>query len=120
MCEKSCGRDWSGDVVVCMNQHVRSDLPGIVRAREMWAGPGEHRGEANGHGALCVQTPGGLLGVKPAEVSWWRYAGETRRYVWSVQRHHWVPADELHVQLAEVVAGQASGIPGPTMAEVQP
>lgn len=120
MCERSCGRDWRGEVVVCLNRRVEADMPFFMRDGDIFADPGEHPGESNGHGALSVHTSGGLLGVKPAEVSWWRFADETRRYVWSVQRHHWVPADELHAQLAEVVAGQASGAPGPTKAEVQP
>ena len=33
----------------------------------MVAEPGVYRAESNGHGALSVQTDGGLLGVKPGE-----------------------------------------------------
>jgi len=34
------------------------------------ADPGEHRAYMNHHGAVSVDTTGGLLGVKPAEFEW--------------------------------------------------
>lgn len=34
------------------------------------ANPGEHRAYMNHYGAVSVLTPGGLLGVRPAEFEW--------------------------------------------------
>lgn len=94
MCETNCGRDWSGEVVVCLNQRVTSDLPFFMRSEGAEAEPGEHGGASNQHGALFVHTDGGDLGVKPAEVAWWRYADSDDRYVWG--RGIWVLAiDEI-------------------------
>lgn len=45
---------------------VRSDWPGIIKP-DMTAEPGIYRAASNPHGALSVQTPSGLLGIKPAE-----------------------------------------------------
>lgn len=106
MCEQKCGRDWSGDVVVCLNQRVTSDFHPVFWRFQCAADPGEHTGSSNQHGALSVRTAEGqLLGVKPAEVAWWRYADSDERYVWG--HGAWALAvDELE-RLSTIVAGRA-------------
>jgi len=47
---------------------VGPDLPRLVNAKEdMVADSGAYLAHSNKHGALSVQTPGGLLGIRPSE-----------------------------------------------------
>ena len=46
---------------------VASELPMFLQPAGLIADPGTYRATGNQHGALSVLTPGGLLGIKPAE-----------------------------------------------------
>jgi hypothetical protein len=106
MCEAHCGRDWSGEVVVRLNQPIRADFGWLTGQGHLEAEAGEHPGCANQHGAISVYVeatdhPRETLGAKPAEIAWWRYADSSERYVWSTSQYAdggcgWVvAADEL-------------------------
>lgn len=79
-------KDWSGEVVVCLRHHIRSEWPGSTAA----AASGEQKGRANPHGAISVGIDGGRqLGAKPADILWWRYADSEVRFVWVLSA--WMP-----------------------------
>ena len=52
---------------VRLNRTVRADWPLTKEKADMCAPPGIYLAHSNQHGALAVNTPGGLLGIKPDE-----------------------------------------------------
>lgn len=88
--------DWSGAVVVELRHAIRSDMP--FRGPEHQAPKGRQDGWCNPNGAISVETPGGRLGVKPAECVRWRYAHDDVWFRWL--RCAWMP---------ECVAGREEG-----------
>lgn len=79
----SCCPRWPSRWVK-LKRPVGPDLPGLINHPDNVADVGIYRAESNKHGALSVQTPYGLLGIKPSEfeclpaVDWVIVGGESR------------------------------------------